>query len=46
MSGKRANIHFSLKASDTSQHRKVPWWYLIDFLVVLFLSEGPLAKVG
>lgn len=46
MSGKMANINFSLKASDTSQYRKAPWWCLIGFLVVLFFSESPVAKLG
>lgn len=41
MSGKKANIHSSLRASDTSQCRKAPWCCLIGFLVILFLSEGP-----
>lgn len=41
MSGKRANIHSSLRTSDTSQCRKAPWWCLIGFLVVLLLSETP-----
>lgn len=44
MSGKRANIHSSLRASDTSHCRKAPWHCLIGFLVTLFLSEGPVRQ--
>lgn len=41
MFGKRANIHSSLRASETSHCRKPPWHCLIGFLVTVFLSEGP-----
>lgn len=46
MSGKMAKIHFSLKILRHFPVQEGPMVVSNWFLVVLFLSEGPVAKLG